>query len=39
MTFDIDMINDAYARMSECDDLLRKVMGKPLNLTLKILFS
>ncbi|MGB5275451.1 MAG: aconitate hydratase [Flavobacteriaceae bacterium] len=39
MAFDIDMIKEVYATMAERVDLARKVVGKPLTLSEKILYS
>jgi aconitate hydratase len=39
MAFDIDMIKKVYATMAERVDLARKVVGKPLTLSEKILYS
>lgn len=39
MAFDIDMIREAYHRMPERIDAARKLVGKPLTLSEKILYS
>ena len=39
MAFDIDMIKGVYARMAERVDMARKIVGKPLTLSEKILYS
>ncbi len=39
MAFDIDMIQSVYARMSERIEKARKLVGKPLTLTEKILYN
>lgn len=39
MAFDIDMIKNTYSRMKERVDAAKKVVGKPLTLTEKILYS
>jgi len=39
MAFDIDMIKGVYARMAERVDAARKVVGKPLSLSEKILYN
>jgi aconitate hydratase len=39
MVFDLDMINGVYARIAEKVDAARKVTGKPLTLTEKILYA
>ncbi len=39
MAFDIEMIKGVYARMTERVDAARKVVGRPLTLTEKILYS
>jgi len=39
MAFDIDMIREVYARMPERVDAARKLVGKPLTLSEKILYS
>jgi aconitate hydratase len=39
MAFDIDMIKGVYTRMASRIDAARKVLGKPLTLTEKILYS
>ncbi len=39
MAFDIDMIKKVYTRMGERIDKARKVVGRPLTLTEKILYS
>lgn len=39
MAFDIDMIREVYARMPERIDAARKLVGKPLTLSEKILYS
>jgi aconitate hydratase len=39
MAFDFDMIKSVYARMGERIDAARKVVGRPLTLTEKILYS
>lgn len=39
MTFDIDMIKEVYARYPERIEAARKVVGKPLTLAEKILYS
>lgn len=39
MAFDIDMIQEVYARMPERIDAARKLAGKPLTLSEKILYS
>ncbi|MCF6181592.1 aconitate hydratase [Lutibacter sp.] len=39
MAFDIDMIKDVYARMTERVDIAKKVAGKPLTLAEKILYN
>ncbi|MBJ2176236.1 aconitate hydratase [Aureibaculum sp. A20] len=39
MAFDIEMIKEVYARMTERVDVARKVVGKPLTLAEKILYN
>ena len=39
MAFDIEMIKEVYARMTERVDAAKKVVGKPLTLAEKILYS
>ncbi|NIJ46185.1 aconitate hydratase [Wenyingzhuangia heitensis] len=39
MAFDIEMIKEVYARMTERVDTARKVVGKPLTLSEKILYN
>ena len=39
MAFDIDVIKGVYARMKDCVDVARKVVGHPLTLSEKILYS
>lgn len=39
MAFDIEMIKEVYARMPERVEAARKLLGKPLTLTEKILYS
>lgn len=39
MTFDIDMIRDLYARYEEKVNSARKIIGRPLSLTEKILYT
>tara|TARA_R110002049_G_scaffold231447_6_gene403867 strand:- start:9387 stop:11654 length:2268 start_codon:yes stop_codon:yes gene_type:complete len=39
MAFDIDMIKEVYARMAERVDKAREIVGKPLTLSEKILYS
>ncbi len=39
MAFDIDMIKDVYARMTERVDIAKKMAGKPLTLAEKILYN
>jgi aconitate hydratase len=39
MAFDIDMIKKVYANMAERVDAARKIVGKPLTLSEKILYS
>ncbi|WP_053978384.1 aconitate hydratase [Mangrovimonas xylaniphaga] len=39
MAFDIEMIKDVYSKMAERVDKARKVVGKPLTLSEKILYS
>lgn len=39
MAFDIEMIKEVYARMTERVDTARKVVGKPLTLAEKILYN
>ncbi len=39
MAFDIEMIKDVYARMTERVDAAREVVGKPLTLSEKILYN
>ncbi|MDT0622092.1 aconitate hydratase [Croceitalea vernalis] len=39
MAFDIDMIKEVYATMGERVDIARKLVGKPLTLAEKILYS
>ena len=39
MAFDLDMIKGAYARMQERVETARKIVGKPLTLSEKILYS
>ena len=39
MTFDIDMIKKVYASISERVDTAREIVGKPLTLSEKILYS
>ncbi len=39
MAFDIDMIKEVYATMAQRVDMARKVVGKPLTLSEKILYS
>ncbi|MDT0540257.1 aconitate hydratase [Croceitalea sp. P059] len=39
MAFDIDMIKEVYATMGERVDMARKLVGKPLTLAEKILYS
>ncbi|MFN6946432.1 MAG: aconitate hydratase [Cytophagaceae bacterium] len=39
MAFDIDMIKAVYSRMGESVEAARKIVGKPLTLTEKILYS
>jgi len=39
MVFDIDMIKGVYSRMAERVEIARKVTGKPLTLTEKILYA
>ncbi|CAH8294713.1 aconitase [Mariniflexile fucanivorans] len=39
MAFDIDMIKEVYARMKERVDVARKIVGKPLTLSEKILYN
>ncbi|WPP51714.1 aconitate hydratase [Catalinimonas niigatensis] len=39
MAFDIDMIKDVYARMGDRIDKARKIVGRPLTFTEKILYS
>ena len=39
MAFDVDMIKAVYARMEERINTARKIVGKPLTLTEKILYS
>ena len=39
MAFDIDMIKDVYANMAEKVDAARKIVGKPLTLSEKILYA
>ncbi|MDF9797594.1 aconitate hydratase [Catalinimonas alkaloidigena] len=39
MAFDIDMIKDVYARMGDRIDKARKIVGRPLTFTEKILYA
>ena len=39
MAFDIDMIKKVYAQMAERVDKAREIVGKPLTLSEKILYS
>jgi aconitate hydratase len=39
MAFDIDMIKKVYSNMAERVDAARKIVGKPLTLSEKILYS
>ena len=39
MAFDIDMIKGVYANMKERVDAAREIVGKPLTLSEKILYS
>jgi len=39
MAFDIEMIKNTYSKMGERIEAARKVVGKPLSLTEKILYS
>ncbi len=39
MAFDIDVIKGVYARMKDCVDVARKVVGRPLTLSEKILYN
>ena len=39
MVFDIDMIRAVYAKMPQRIETARKVVGRPLSLTEKILYS
>ena len=39
MAFDIDMIKGVYARIQERVDAAREIVGKPLTLSEKILYS
>jgi len=39
MLFDLDMIQEVYARMPERVNAVRKLLGRPLTLSEKVLYS